>query len=138
MIDKHTQEDLGMLLKRSGLSNSKGYMSVMTYALECGGHFLKSDIKGERAKQKLKDLVELGFLKRTIIDNKNSKISIQYESTYRKQEHFHIICTECSNVQEVDATIIRDQAKIISETLNFEMHDYMYQISGRCSNCTGR
>jgi Fur family transcriptional regulator, ferric uptake regulator len=60
--------------------------------------------------------------------------SAQYEKTYNRETHHHLICTECGKVTEVHNDALRS---IISETKfpHFHVSHYSLYIYGICSKC---
>jgi Fur family transcriptional regulator, ferric uptake regulator len=62
--------------------------------------------------------------------------SSQYEKTYNKETHHHLICTECGKITEVHNDVLRE---VIGETKfpHFQASHYSLYIYGICSKCAG-
>ena len=111
----------------------------MFYALEHRGHFtfkeLFEAVNGKVTTADVDKLVQYDFLTRAIVGNKNGKQIHYYECTVGKQQHSHMHCVECGKIEEFDDTILRDNARKITDYFGFEKHTLNMQISGICSEC---
>lgn len=60
------------------------------------------------------------------------------EQAYRHcspKHHHHLICTECSRVLELEASLVEDWVERVSEAHAFEVTGHRADIYGRCDAC---
>lgn len=133
------QDKIRKYLKRSGVGDAPRIRRIMFYALEHRGHFtfkeLFEAVNGKVTTADVDKLVQYDFLTRAIVGNKNGKQIHYYECTVGKQQHSHMHCVECGKIEEFDDTILRDNARKITDYFGFEKHNLNMQISGICSEC---
>ena len=51
------------------------------------------------------------------------------------QHHHHLICTECNDVQELEAALVEEWVDKVSQTHTFEVTRHRADIYGRCHRC---
>lgn len=54
------------------------------------------------------------------------------------EHHDHMVCMECSRVEEFYDELIEKRQKLIAEKANFKMTDHALTIYGVCSGCQRR
>lgn len=114
---------------------------VMDAALEQNGHFGADDLYIEMKNRKsrvsratvyktLELLVQCNLLsKRNFGDNMS-----HYESSFRRQNHDHLICMDCGRIVEFINTKVKKLPDEISNELGFEVESYSFNIFARCKN----
>ncbi len=114
---------------------------VLDAALEYEGHFgaddlyilmknRKSQISRATVYKTLELLDQCGLLiKRNFGDNMT-----RYESSFRKQNHDHLICVNCGRIVEFSNDRLRMMPQEISDELGFDFESYSFNIFARCKN----
>ncbi|MEE8602060.1 Fur family transcriptional regulator [Euzebya tangerina] len=60
------------------------------------------------------------------------------EQVYRRcspKHHHHLICIDCSRVEELEATLVEDWVASVSNVHDFEVTGHRADIYGRCIAC---
>jgi Fur family ferric uptake transcriptional regulator len=131
---------------RNFLKNEKNRITperfeVLDAALEYNGHFGADDLyilmKNHKSRvsratvyKTLELLVQCDLLsKRNFGDNMT-----RYESSYKRQNHDHLICMDCGRIVEFINTKIKDLPEEISTELGFDVTSYSFNIFARCKN----
>ncbi|MFO7446782.1 MAG: transcriptional repressor [Ignavibacteriaceae bacterium] len=114
---------------------------VMDAALDYDGHFGADDLyilmKNQRSGvsratvyKTLELLVQCDLLsKRNFGDNMT-----RYESSYKRQNHDHLICMDCGRIVEFVNPKIKDLPVQICDELGFKIESYSFNIFARCKN----
>ncbi len=114
---------------------------VMEAALQYDGHFGADDLyiimKNRKSRvsratvyKTLELLVQCELLsKRNFGDN-----ITRYESSYKRQNHDHLICIDCGRIVEFIDTKIKKLPEEISNDLGFNFESYSFNIFARCKN----
>lgn len=114
---------------------------VLDAALEYEGHFGADDLyiimKNQRSRvsratvyKTLELLVQCELIsKRNFGDNLT-----RYESSYKRQNHDHLICMDCGRIVEFVNPAIKDVPDRISGELGFDVESYSFNIFGRCKD----
>jgi Fur family transcriptional regulator, ferric uptake regulator len=114
---------------------------VMDAALEQEGHFgaddlyiqmknSKSGVSRATVYKTLELLVQCDLLsKRNFGDNIG-----RYESSYKRQNHDHLICMDCGRIVEFINSKVKKLPDEISNELGFEVESYSFNIFARCKN----
>ncbi len=114
---------------------------VMDAALEYDGHFGADELyilmKNQHSRvsratvyKTLELLVQCDLIsKRNFGDNMT-----RYESSYKRQNHDHLICMDCGRIVEFINRKVKELPLEISEELGFEVESYSFNIFARCKN----
>ncbi len=114
---------------------------VMDAALEYEGHFGADDLyvlmKNHKSRvsratvyNTLELLVQCDLLsKRNFGDNMT-----RYESSYKRQNHDHLICMDCGRIVEFVNPKIKELPDEMSEELGFNVESYSFNIFARCKD----
>lgn len=114
---------------------------VMDAALEYEGHFGADDLyilmKNHKSRvsratvyKTLELLTQCDLLsKRNFGDNMT-----RYESSYKRQNHDHLICMDCGRIVEFSDPKIKKIPEEISNHLGFDFSSYSFNIFARCKN----
>lgn len=114
---------------------------VLEAAIEYEGHFGADDLyiimKNRKSRvsratvyKTLELLVQCELLsKRNFGDNVT-----RYESSYKRQNHDHLICVDCGRIVEFIDTKIKRLPEEISSQLGFNFESYSFNIFARCKN----
>ena len=114
---------------------------VMDAALEYEGHFgaddlyilmknHKSSVSRATVYKTLELLTQCDLLsKRNFGDNMT-----RYESSYKRQNHDHLICMDCGRIVEFSDHKIKKMPEEISSNLGFIFTSYSFNIFARCKN----
>jgi Fur family ferric uptake transcriptional regulator len=113
----------------------------MDAALEYDGHFGADELyilmKNQHSRvsratvyKTLELLVQCDLIsKRNFGDNMT-----RYESSYKRQNHDHLICMDCGRIVEFINRKVKELPLEISEELGFEVESYSFNIFARCKN----
>lgn len=119
---------------------------VLDAALEYEGHFGADDLyiimKNQKSRvsratvyKTLELLVHCDLLsKRNFGDN-----TTRYESSYKRQNHDHLICMDCGRIVEFVDAKIKAVPEKVSANLGFDVESYSFNIFARCKemkNCS--
>ena len=131
---------------REYLKNGKNRITperfeVMDAALIQEGHFGADDLfiqmknrKSRVSRATVYKTLEL-LVQCDLITKRNFGDNIsRYESSYRKQNHDHLICMDCGRIVEFTNPKIKKLPEEISEELGFEVESYSFNIFARCKN----
>ena len=114
---------------------------VLDYALQIKGHFGADELYIEMKKKNsnvsratvyntLELLDQCGLLaKRHFGDNKT-----HFESSFERQNHDHLICTNCGHIKEFHNDQIQNIVDKISDEMGFIPTGYSFNIFGKCKN----
>jgi Fur family transcriptional regulator, ferric uptake regulator len=114
---------------------------VLDAALEFEGHFGADDLyiimKNQQSRvsratvyKTLELLAQCDLLsKRNFGDNMT-----RYESSYKRQNHDHLICMDCGRIVEFINPKVKALPLEICEELDFEMESYSFNLFARCKN----
>ena len=114
---------------------------VLDAALDYEGHFGADDLyilmKNQNSRvsratvyKTLELLVQCDLLsKRNFGDN----IS-RYESSFKRQNHDHLICMDCGRIVEFVNAKIKNLPEEISNSLGFDVESYSFNIFARCKD----
>ncbi len=114
---------------------------VLDAAIDYEGHFGADDLyilmKNRKSRvsratvyKTLELLVQCDLLtKRNFGDNLT-----RYESSYKKQNHDHLICMDCGRIVEFSNPKVKKLPEEISEELGFDVESYSFNIFARCKN----
>lgn len=81
----------------------------------------------------LEALAAKGILERTELGHGHA----HYELAVGKRHHHHVICTDCSKVEDVDGCLADLQKQIRSMSKSFgSIYSHNLEFFGRCVNCT--
>ena len=131
---------------REYLKNGKNRITperfeVMDAALIQEGHFGADDLfiqmknrKSRVSRATVYKTLEL-LVQCDLITKRNFGDNIsRYESSYKKQNHDHLICMDCGRIVEFTNPKIKKLPEEISEELGFEVESYSFNIFARCKN----
>ncbi len=112
---------------------------VLDFAMESGNHFTadklyldmkkgKSNISRATVYNSLELLVKCEMLaKRNFGDNKTF-----YESSFYRNNHVHLVCKVCGNINESDNVKVAELVNIISKKNKFINESFQFNIFGEC------
>ncbi|RMD49127.1 MAG: transcriptional repressor [Ignavibacteria bacterium] len=140
-MTKDSHEIFKNFLKAENHRITPERFEVLDYALAQKGHFaadelyiaMKSDssnISRATVYNTLELIAKCGLLaKRNFGDGRTN-----YETNFEKNNHDHLICTNCGEIIEFYSPEIQKIIDEVSERLGFEPADYSFNIFGRCKN----
>jgi Fur family transcriptional regulator, ferric uptake regulator len=59
----------------------------------------------------------------------------KYRYEFKKNHHHHLICTNCGNVQDVEADEVEKLEREIQKDKNFKVKSHSLEFFGICSDC---
>lgn len=139
--NKKAQEKFTKFLRKGKHRITPERFEVMEYALGYDGHFGADELYVEMKNQSsnvsratiyntLELLAQCEILaKRNFGDNKT-----RYESSFNRQNHDHLICTNCGEIKEFQDERIQEIVDEVAEKFGFEPTGYSFNIFGRCKN----
>ncbi len=81
-------------------------------------------------------LLESGLIKKSEAVRESVNEKEYYEHVYGHPKHFHLICTKCGRIIEVDEQQnLKRMVKKIAESHEMTMSDYQISIKGICNEC---
>lgn len=131
---------------REFLKNGKNRITperfeVLDAALEHEGHFGADDLyiimKNQHSRvsratvyKTLELLVQCDLIsKRNFGDNMT-----RYESSFKRQNHDHLICMDCGRIVEFVNPKVKELPREITDELGFEIQHYSFNVFARCKN----
>lgn len=114
---------------------------VLDFALKQNGHFgadelyivmknASSNISRATVYNTLELIAKCGLvIKRNFESGKST-----YESAYKRQNHDHLICTNCGEIIEFHSPEIEKIVTEVCERLGFEVSAYSFNIFGKCKD----
>ncbi len=126
-------------LKRGNNRITPERFEVLDAALEFDGHFSADELfismKNNHSRvsratvyNTLELLCQADLLS---LRNFSNKVNY-YESNFKRQNHFHLVCIDCGRIVEFTERRIEDLSKEIGEQLGFKTSSYSYNIFARC------
>jgi Fur family transcriptional regulator, ferric uptake regulator len=76
-------------------------------------------------------LVEAGIIQQTLV----SGSKLQYESTFEREHHDHLVCGECGKVIEFHFEAFEMLQKELAAKYDFELTRHFHELIGRCGEC---
>lgn len=139
MKNKQAAEIFREFLKRGNNRITPERFEVLDAALEFDGHFSADELfismKNNHSRvsratvyNTLELLTQADLLS---LRNFGAKVN-RYESNYKRQDHFHLVCIDCGQIMEFTENKIEIISKEISEKLGFETSSYSFNIFARC------
>ncbi|HZW40628.1 MAG: Fur family transcriptional regulator [Syntrophothermus sp.] len=128
-------------LKRGKNRITPERFEVLDAAIEYEGHFGADDLyiimknkQSQVSRATVYNTLELLaqcdlLVKRNFGDNLT-----RYESSMKKQNHDHLICTNCGKIIEFSNPKLKKLPEEISKEFGFELSSYSFNIFGRCSD----
>ena len=80
----------------------------------------------------IKQLLDAGLLQK--ISTRNGKI--YYEQSTPQNNHAHVICNDCGNIQEIRDKKLNEFINIYCTKLNFTAEYQSLHVYGTCKKCT--
>jgi Fur family ferric uptake transcriptional regulator/Fur family peroxide stress response transcriptional regulator len=132
--------DYATLLNKSGLKATFQRMQLLEN-IDKYGHMSVDDIYAEVVKthpslslatvyKNIILMVENGVLVEVPIDGKKSKYELA------KEDHIHLVCTECGDVEDKDCIDITNQAiHSLTDKEQFNLSTRQINLYGICKNC---
>lgn len=141
MKNKKAAEIFRKFLKSENNRITPERFEVMDAALEYDGHFAaddlyilmknrKSTVSRATVYKTLELLVQCDLLsKRHFGDNMT-----RYESSYKRQNHDHLICMDCGRIVEFTNSKISNIPDDIAANLGFDVESYSFNVFARCKD----
>ena len=128
-------------LKTMGLRETPAHARVLSYLCNQNSPVDASDILSFLISQKtridtatvyriLDRFYSKGILKK--VEFQEGKF--RYELTNR-EDHHHLICTQCGKIEDVSDTFMKRIEKIISQNTKFLIKRHSLEFFGICANC---
>jgi Fur family transcriptional regulator, ferric uptake regulator len=76
-------------------------------------------------------LVEAGIIQQTLVSGAKQ----QYESTFEREHHDHLVCGECGNVIEFHFEAFERLQQELAAKYDFELTAHFHELIGRCGPC---
>lgn len=80
------------------------------------------------------ELVEIGLVKKYIIDN-NNPACFQYVGDGIKHSHFHLLCTKCGKLIHLECREVNELIKHIEDEHGFSVDISKVNLYGLCEDC---
>jgi len=138
---QEAHEQFKRFLKRGKHRITPERFEVLDYALEQPGHFgadelfismktQNSNVSRATVYNTLELLAKCKLLaKRNFGDNK-----AHYESSFKRKNHDHLICTHCGKILEFTSDEIQNIVDLICEEQGMERTGYSFNIFARCKD----
>ena len=143
MDKQKADEQFKIFLKRGKHRITPERFEVLDYALDYKGHFgadqlfikmknNNSNVSRATVYNSLELLVQCELLaKRNFGKNKS-----YYESSFNRQKHDHLICTNCGKIIEFSNAKIAQMIDEVCDEMKFDADSYSFNIFGKCrGNC---
>ena len=127
------------MLKQSGLKTTFQRLYILQVLDECGHLdideiysnvlFVHPSISLATIYKNILMLVDRKVIKEVPIEGKKSKYEIV------KQDHFHLICTECGDVEDCDYEELSDIVSLSSKRHKFLQEKVELSVYGYCKKC---
>lgn len=139
MSDKESHKIFSEFLRNGNHRITPERFEVLDFALEQDGHFsaddlyvamktAKSNISRATVYNTLELIANCGLVnKRNFEDGR-----ITYESAFRKQNHDHLICTNCGEIIEFNSPEIERIVEEVCDKFGFDVSSYSFNIFGKC------
>ena len=129
-------------IRKSGLRMTRERKDLVELILALKGHFSadqvlekmrKIRISGSRATlyRLLPVLVKAGLIEQILL----SEGQTQFEVTWNRAHHDHLICSECDSMIEFQDNTIEILQREIANKYGFELKHHVMELVGRCSKC---
>lgn len=79
-------------------------------------------------------LVEAGIIQQTLVSGSKP----QYESTFEREHHDHLVCRDCGKVVEFHYEAFEILQKELAAKYDFELTAHFHELIGRCGACRGK
>ncbi len=79
-------------------------------------------------------LVEAGIIQQTLVSGAKQ----QYESTFEREHHDHLVCQECGKVVEFHFEAFEMLQNELASRYDFELTAHFHELIGRCGQCRKR
>lgn len=138
---KTAHEQFKIFLKREKHRVTPERFEVLDNALDYNGHFGADDLyilmktkKSNISRATIYNTLEL-LAKCDLLAIRNFGDGItRYESSFNRQNHDHLICTDCGNITEFRNSKIQGIIDEVCEELGFESEGYSFNIFVKCKN----
>jgi Fur family ferric uptake transcriptional regulator len=134
-------EQFRKFLKRERHRSTPERFEVLDYALDYKGHFGADDLfiqmkmqKSNISRATIYNTLEL-LATCNLLAKRNFGDGIKrYESSFKRKNHDHLICTNCGNITEFRNDKIQEIVDEVCEELGFESVGYSFNIFGKCKD----
>ncbi|KAB2907647.1 MAG: transcriptional repressor [Ignavibacteriales bacterium] len=128
-------------LKRGNNRITPERFEVLDAALEFDGHFSADELfismknnNSRVSRATVYNTLEL-LCQAELLSQRNFSNKVNYyESNYKRQNHFHLVCIDCGRIVEFTDKRIEKISKEIGLSLGFKTSSYSYNIFARCDN----
>jgi Fur family ferric uptake transcriptional regulator len=140
-MNESAHEQFKSFLKREKHRVTPERYEVLDYALSYDGHFGADDLyikmktkKSNVSRATIYNTLEL-LAKCELLAKRNFGDGVtRFESSYKRKNHDHLICTKCGNITEFHNPKIQKIVKDVCDELGFESIRYSFNIFGKCKN----
>ncbi len=140
---KDAVKEFGVHLRKKGLRLTAERIQLLDTILSIKGHFSPDQVL---AKIKIKKLpvsratiyrllpvlVEAELIQQSLL---SSEGQTQFEVTWRKAHHDHLICSSCGKVIEFQHSTIEILQREIANKYGFALEHHVMELVGRCRGC---
>ena len=136
-------EEFSVHLKHRGLRLTEERVKLLEVILAMRGHFSPEQVLAKiKAKnlpvsratiyRLLPVLVEAELIQQSLLSTEGQT---QFEVTWNKAHHDHLICSRCSKVIEFQHSTIEILQREIANKYGFILDHHVMELVGRCKNC---
>jgi len=126
-------------LKRGSNRITPERFEVLEAALEFDGHFSADELfismknnHSHVSRATVYNTLEL-LCQAELLSLRNFSNKVNYyESNFKRQNHFHLVCMDCGRIVEFTDNRLEEMSKEIGENLGFKTSSYSYNIFARC------
>lgn len=139
MDKKKANEDFKEFLRDGKHRITPERFEVLDFAMKSGNHFTADELylKMKQANSNISratvyNSLELIVKSEMLVKRNFGENKTFYESSYNKENHVHLVCSECGNIIESDDIQIEELVKLISKKNNFVAESFQFNILGKC------
>ena len=139
MDKKKANEDFKEFLRDGKHRITPERFEVLDFAMKSGNHFTADELylKMKQANSNISratvyNSLELIVKSEMLVKRNFGENKTFYESSYNKENHVHLVCSECGNIIESDDIQIEELVKLISKKNNFVAESFQFNIVGKC------
>ena len=141
MDKKSAHEQFKIYLKKENHRITPERFEVLDFALDFLGHFGADDLyiqmktkNSNVSRATIYNTLEL-LASCSLLAKRNFGDGVtRFESSYKRKNHDHLICTVCGNITEFRNNKIQEIVNQVCEELGFESTGYSFNIFGKCKD----